>query len=146
MEIEIRHRFTETIILSGNYDSVRDCLEKNRGADLRGADLGGADVRGVYLRGVYLRGADLRGVYLRDADLRGAEGYQDSHEIFKEIVRRQKLEVFTETEWSAIGIITIHNLCWDSIKKRFGNVMGRVFEVLAKEGFTEWLEHWNSLA
>jgi len=70
------------ILLYGKYESIKDCLEKNRGADLRGAylrgaDLKGADLRGAYLRGAYLRsadlkGADLRGAYLRSADLRGA--------------------------------------------------------------------------
>jgi len=92
MKIEIKHRATGSIILCGEYESVKECLEKNSGADLNGANLRGAylsdaDLRGAYLRGAnlndadlsgadlrgaYLRGVDLRGAYLRGADLRGA--------------------------------------------------------------------------
>ena len=82
MHIEIKNRFNGEIILSGEYDSVKDALEKNRGAYLVGADLGGAYLRGAdlggaylvgaYLVGAYLRGADLGGAYLRGANLRGA--------------------------------------------------------------------------
>ncbi|MBU2060085.1 MAG: pentapeptide repeat-containing protein, partial [Gammaproteobacteria bacterium] len=109
-----------------------------RSADLGSADLGGADLRSADLGSAYLRSADLRG-----ADLGGAKNYQDSHDIFKEIVRRQKVDTFTSAEWAAIGQITIHTLCWDTIKKRFGDVMGHIFEILAKEGFDEWLKYWN---
>ena len=95
--IEVKNRFTGNVIVSGKYESIKNCLEKNRGAnlrdadlgdaDLRGADLRGADLGGAYLRGAYLGdanlgdanlrgadlgGADLRGAYLRDANLRGA--------------------------------------------------------------------------
>ena len=34
MEIEIKNRFTGDVILCGKYESIKDCLEKNRGADL----------------------------------------------------------------------------------------------------------------
>ena len=51
MKIEIKNRYDNKIILCGEYESIKDCLEKNRGAYLGGADLGGA----------YLGGADLRG-------------------------------------------------------------------------------------
>jgi len=91
-KIEIKNRFSDEIIISGKYESIKDCLEKNRGAylgganlrdaylggadlrgaDLRGADLGGANLRDAYLGGADLRGADLRGAYLGGADLRGA--------------------------------------------------------------------------
>jgi len=65
------------VLVSGKYTSIKDCLEKNSGADLsgaylRGADLGGADLGGAYLGGADLRGADLSGAYLGGADLRGA--------------------------------------------------------------------------
>jgi hypothetical protein len=82
MKIEIRRRTDGEIILCGEYESIKDCLEKNRGADLRGAHLGGADLGGAHLRGADLRGAhlggadlggaDLGGAHLRGADLRGA--------------------------------------------------------------------------
>jgi len=61
------------VLVSGKYTSIKDCLEKNSGADLRGADLGGAYLRGADLRGADLRGADLRGAYLGGAYLRGAD-------------------------------------------------------------------------
>jgi len=85
----------------------------------------------------------LRGANLVGANLRGARNYRDSHDVFQEVVRRQKVEVFSNDEWSAIAQITIHRLCWDSIKKRFGDVMPHIFEVLAQAGFTEWLEYWK---
>ncbi len=173
MKVEIKSRFTGKIIVSGDYLSIKDCLEKNRGAylrgaDLGGADLGGADLGGAYLRGAYLRGADLRGADLRDADLRGADlgdadlrgadlrgadlrgaylggikNYVNSHDIFVEVVKRQKVEIFLDAEWVAIAQITIHSLCWDSIRKRFSDVMPGIFKKLADAGFDEWLEYWN---
>jgi len=68
MLIEIKRRFTGKVIVSGEYESLKECMEKNRGADLRGADL-----RGAYLGGAYLEGADLEGAYLEGADLGGAD-------------------------------------------------------------------------
>ena len=140
MKIEIENRFTGSIVVSGEYESVKDCLEKNRGANLRGANLEGAYLEGAYLEGAYLGGADLRGAYLR-----GAENYSESHDIFQEVVSRQTVSVFVEAEWSAIAQIIIHRLCWDSIKKRFSDVMPHIFEVLAQAGFKEWLEHWSNM-
>jgi hypothetical protein len=180
MKIEIKHRFTGNIVISGEYESIMRCLEQNRGADLwdadlagadlwdadlagadlRGADLAGADLRDVDLRGadlaganlrdVDLRGADLAGANLRDVDLRGADlagakNYQDSHDVFIESVRRQKVDVFTEAEWGAIAQITIHRLCWDSIKKRFSSVVPHIFKILADAGFNEWLKYWEEI-
>ncbi len=159
MTIEIRHRVTQKIILSGEYQSIRECLEQNRGAYLGGAYLGGADLRGADLGGAYLRGADLRGAYLGGAylggaDLRGADlggaylgganGYHDNHDIFAEAVRRQHVATFTEAEWTAIGQIILHRLCWDSIRKRFSSVVLTIFTKLATAEFGEWLEKWNS--
>jgi uncharacterized protein YjbI with pentapeptide repeats len=42
MKIEIKNRFTNNIILCGEYESTKDALEKNRGANLSGAYLSGA--------------------------------------------------------------------------------------------------------
>ena len=73
-EIKIVSRWDKKeILLCGKYTSIKDCLEKNRGAYLRGADLEGADLGGAYLRGADLRGAYLGGAYLRDANLEGAD-------------------------------------------------------------------------
>ena len=83
MKIKIKHWINENIILCGEYESIKECIEKNAkkdlsgadlsGADLRGADLRGADLRGAYLSGAYLSGADLSGADLRGADLSGAD-------------------------------------------------------------------------
>jgi len=72
MKIEIKHRYEGNIILCGEYESVKDCLAKNRGANLRGANLWGANLRGANLWGANLEGANLRGANLRGANLWGA--------------------------------------------------------------------------
>ena len=77
MNIKIKNRFTGSVIVSGEHSSTKECLEKNKGADLEGANLEGANLRGANfegadLRGANLRGADLRGANLEDANLRGA--------------------------------------------------------------------------
>jgi uncharacterized protein YjbI with pentapeptide repeats len=73
MKIEIKNRFTDNIIIVGEYESIKDSLIKNRGANLYGADLRGANLRGADLREANLYEADLRGANLRGADLRGAD-------------------------------------------------------------------------
>jgi len=199
MKIKIVSRWdSNKVLLVGKYESIKDCLEKNRGAylrgaylegaDLRGANLGGADFRGAYLRGAnlrdadlrganlggadfrganlggadfrgaYLRGAnlwdadlrganlgdaDLRGADLRRADLRGAENYLNSHDIWIELISRQPIKDFTSTEWSIIGQIITHRLCWDSIKKRYGKKIMPVFKKLSKLGFDEWEKYYK---
>ena len=179
MKIEIKSRFTGQVILSGKYKNMKDCLEKNRdanleGANLGGANLGGANLEGAYFRGAYLGGANLEGAYLEGAylgganlgganlkganlegaylegaylggaNLEGAKGYAHSHDIFIEAVRKQKVEVFLDAEWVAIAQITIHRLCWDSIKKHFNDIMPSIFKKLADAGFGEWLEYWEN--
>ena len=118
MKIEIKNRFSGETILEGDYESLKDCLGKNRGSNLSGSDL-------------------------RDSNLRGITGYCDSHDVFAEAVRRQMVDVFSEAEWSAIAQITIHRLCWDSIQRRFPDIMPRLFGLLAEAGFPEWLEYWR---
>ena len=125
MKIEIKNGFNgSSIIISGDYDSVKDCLKKNSGSDLSGSNLSFSN--------------------LSFSDLSGSKGYVGSHDIFQEAVRRQKVEVFVEAEWNAIAQIVIHRLCWDSIEKRFSDVMPHIFKVLADAGFKEWLEYWNT--
>jgi len=159
-KIEIKNRFTGAVILCGEYESIKDCLEKNTGAclggaylrdaDLRDADLGGADLRDADLRGAYLRDADLRdadlrGAYLGGAYLRDAKGYVNSHDFFTEIIRRQKVEDFTTSEWAMIGVILVHRICWDSIQKRYDGKIMPVFKKLAKVGFGEWEEKYKEI-
>ncbi len=115
------------------------------GADLGGADLHGADLRGADLRGAYLHDADLRGAYLHDVDLRGIKEISESHAIFTELCRRQKVETFTQKEWSMIAIVSIHFICWDSIKKRFGKDMLTVFKKIKDAGWPDYLTKYKEV-
>ena len=167
--IEIRHRFTDEIIVSGDYCSIKEACEKNK-ADLRGAylwqaNLHEADLRGANLhkadlqqadlheanlwqadlRGANLRGTDLHETDLWEADLRGIKNYSAHHEIFQEVIRQQKVETFTDKEWGCIGQICIHRLCWDTIKKRFNKTALSVFKKLSKVGFNEWEKEYNKI-
>jgi hypothetical protein len=54
MKIEIKNRYTNEIILCGEYESIKDCLEKNRIADLSSADLSRADLSWANLSGADL--------------------------------------------------------------------------------------------
>ena len=51
MKIEIKNRFNGEIILCGEYDSIKNCIEKNSEANLSGANLSGADLREADLSG-----------------------------------------------------------------------------------------------
>ena len=134
MNIKIVSRYDESkILLCGEYESIKDCLEKNKGAYLEGAYL-----RGVNLAGANLGGANLAGVNLAGAYLGGAKNYVSNHDFFAEIIRRQKLETFTEKEWAMIGRIIIHRLCWDTIKKRYGKRIMPMFKKLSKTGYDGW--------
>ena len=119
MKITIKHRYTDKTIITGKYESTKDCLEKNRDADLGDAYLGDADLRGAYLG--------------------GAKNYTESHDFINEIVSREKIDTFTTSEWSIMGQIYCHKLCWDSIQKRFGKKIIPIFKKLAKSGFDEYL-------
>jgi len=175
-EIKIVSRYDSSKVLaSGKCESIKDCLDKNRGADLGGADLRGANLRGANLGGADLRGAnlwganleeadlwganlgganlggadlggaDLRGANLGGADLREAKGYLNSHSFFQEVIRQQKVETFTDKEWVCIGHICIQRLCWKSIKNRFDKTAMRVFKKLSKVGFDEWEAKYISI-
>ena len=125
MKIEIKNRFTDEVILCGEYSSIRDCLEKNCEADLYGANLSRANLYG--------------------ADLGGAENYSEQHTIFQEVIRQQPLELFTEKEWACIGQICICTICWGGIQKRWENTAMKVFKKLSKAGFTEWEEKYKEI-
>jgi len=71
--IKIKNRYDDTVIISGKYESIKDCLEKNRDADLRYADLRYADLQGSDLQGSYLRYADLWYANLQGSDLQGSD-------------------------------------------------------------------------
>ena len=120
-EIKIVSRWDSSkVLLCGKYESIKDCLEKNRGAYLRGANLGGA--------------------YLRSA-----KNYLSSHDFFQEVIRRQPVKTFTQAEWASIAQIIIHKLCWDTIKNKHKTSAMRVFKKCSKVGFDEWEKHFKEL-
>ena len=65
MKIEIKNRFTNEIIISGEAKNIKEFLEKNKKANLRGANLLGANLWGANLRGANLWGADLWGAKIK---------------------------------------------------------------------------------
>ncbi len=157
MKVEIKNRFTGEIIICGEYESIKDCLEKNKGsnfagaylrgaylreADLRGAylreaDLGGADLRGADLVGAYLRGADLRGAYLGGADLRGAKNYSGNHDIFIQLIRNHSNK-FNKKQQEIASRIFAFRLCWGSIKNEYKKEAIKISEILSKLGWDEY--------
>src|SRR3990167_5292222 len=72
MNIKIVNRYTNKIIVEGEFENLKDALEKNK-SDLRGSDLSGSDLRGSDLRGCDLRRSDLSGCDLSGCDLRGCD-------------------------------------------------------------------------
>ena len=72
MKIEIKNRYTGKIILCGEYENVKDCLDKNSSADLRSANLSSADLSFANLRYVNLSSADLSSADISFADIRSA--------------------------------------------------------------------------
>ncbi len=90
--IEIKSRWNGKVLVAGKYESIKDCLEKNRGASLQGANLRGANLRDANLQdanlqGANLQGANLQGAFLQDANLQGANlrgaSLQDAKNILK---------------------------------------------------------------
>ena len=125
-EIKIVSRWDSSkVLLCGKYESIKDCLEKNRGANLGGADLRSADLGGAYLR--------------------SAKNYLSSHDFFQEVIRRQPVKTFTQAEWASIAQIIIHKLCWDTIKNKHKTSAMRVFKKCSKVGFDEWEKHFKEL-
>jgi len=69
MKIEIKNRWSDEIIIAGEYASIKDALAKNRDKNLSGAYLSGADLSGADLSRAYLFGANLSRANLSRADL-----------------------------------------------------------------------------
>ena len=145
--IKIKNRFTEGIIAKG--ENLKKCVIDNKAdlweADLRGADLRGADLWEANLREANLRGADLWRADLWRANLRGAKGYSESHEFFQEIVRKQKVSLFLKFEWTMIGQVVIHKICWNTIKKRYGKRFLTVLKKLKDEGWGEYHDRYKEV-
>ncbi len=116
-------RINGEVIASGDK-TIRELAEENS-ADLRGANLEDADLCG--------------------ANLRDVKKYSESHEVFQEIIRQQKSETFTESEWAIIGQIIIHRLCWDTIKNKFDKKATEVFKKLSACGYGEWEARYKEL-
>ena len=164
MKIEILNRWDNKVILRGEYESIKDCLEKNKGAYLWGAyleganlggahledahledaNLGGAHLEGAHLEGAHLWGANLGGAYLEDAYLedaylKGAKNYYNSIDFAIEIIRRQEIEFFTPKEWAIIGQVYVHRICWEKIRKDYKGILP-VLKKLDKLGYGEYLK------
>ena len=118
MKVEIKNRFNDEVVLYGDYESIKECLERNRGAyliraDLRGANLSGADLRGADLRGADLIRADLReanlsganlsGANLRGADLSGADWYGEKLTKSPIFITGLKYDIIITPEQIKIG-------------------------------------------
>ena len=75
MKIEIKSRFTGSVLFSLETDSLKLALEASvkQGAYLEGAVLKGAKLKGAVLKGANLEGANLKGADLEGADLEGAK-------------------------------------------------------------------------
>ena len=144
MKIEIKYRYENKVKISGEYASVKECCEKNN-ANLYNANLPYANLSYADLSNANLYNADLSYANLFSTNLLGIKNYSEAHPVFFELVRKEKAETFTQVQWSIIGQIQCHTLCWDSIKKRFGKGILPVFEVLAKKGFGEFLEKYTNI-
>jgi len=194
VKVEIKNRFDGSVILCGEYESVKDCLEKNRGANLwganleganlrvanleganlrvanlwvanleganlrganlegadleganlRGADLEGADLEGANLRGADLEGANLWGANLRVANLEGAKNYSENRVIFIQLIRNNLIKFSVRQQEIASRIFALE-FCWKMIKKEYGKDMKKIFQILAEQGWDEFLVKWRGL-
>lgn len=124
------------VIISGDYESIKDCCEKNmfilNNADLSYANLGNADLSYADLRNANLRNANLRG-----ANLKGIKNYSDCHDIFFELLRRQKPSFLTKKEKAFVYDIMINRYCWNRIVQ-FGESFLHLLEKVSKLGFDEY--------
>jgi hypothetical protein len=68
-KIEIKNRFNGEVLLCGEYESIKDCLEKNTGTNLSGANLAGANLAWTNLSGANLSWTNLSGANLSWANL-----------------------------------------------------------------------------
>jgi hypothetical protein len=111
-------------------------------ADLRSADLRSADLSRANLSRANLSRADLSSADLSSANLTDIKNYSESHDIFQELCRQQDSKTFTEAEWSMIGFICIHRICWEAIHKRYGKKVMSVFKKLENKGWKEYAEKY----
>ena len=149
MKIEIKSRFDNKIILCGEYESVKDCLEKNPLANLSGANLSEvnlseANLSRAYLSGANLSKANLSGAYLSGAYLSDIKNYSESREVFIQFIRNNLIKFSKEQQEIASRIFAL-DFCWKMIEKEYGKEMDKIFEILADLGWKEYKEKWESL-
>jgi len=69
MNVEIKNRFNGNTIITGEYSSIKEALEKNSAVDFTGARLSGIDLIAADLAGINLTRADMPGTDLIWANL-----------------------------------------------------------------------------
>ena len=138
-EVKIVSRYDSSkVLVCGNYESVKDCLEKNRdGVNFSGADLSGADLSGAYLSGANFYGANFYG-----ANLSGIKNYSEKHSVFIQLIQNNSRK-FTQKQQEVASTIFAFTLCWKSIKKRYNKESTLIFKKLAKLGWDEYLTEWD---
>jgi len=143
MKIEIKHRYTNAVLWSGDAEDLKAGMEAavTAGANLDGARLVGANLDGANLVGARLDGANLDGANLDGARLDGAKGYGQNHDILAQLIRNNLIK-FTVHEQEMVFRIFALRLCWDSIEKEYGKRIGKVFSKLAKLGWDEYEKEW----
>ena len=103
--IEIKNRFTGEVIICGNYESLKDCLEKNKMADLSGANLSGANLSGANLSWTNLSGANLSSANLYGANLYGANlswTNLSGADLYGEKINKNPLQILGLKYWVII--------------------------------------------
>jgi uncharacterized protein YjbI with pentapeptide repeats len=141
MLVEIKKRFSNEIILAGEYENIRDAVEKNK-SNLRFSDLSNSDLSNSNLSNSNLRysnlsnsnlsnsnlscsdlscsdlscsdlsGSDLSGSDLSGSDLSGSNLNWQSHDLIAEILLRSAGDDYEKR--SIAGLILIsRDWCWD---------------------------------
>jgi len=125
MKIEIKNRFNDKIIITGEYDNIKDALLKNSEADLSEADLYRANLYGANLSGADLYRANLSGANLYRANLYRANLYGANLSRADGI----KLPIFNITG-------TLHPLLYMNGNIRIG---------CENHSLTEWVENYKTI-
>ena len=149
--IKINKFLTGKVIYSGEFNSVKECLESAIAdganlsyADLSYADLSDANLRGADLSYANLSYANLRGANLSDADLRGANlrganlwNCSGNRKQIKSIFVSEVYPISYTSEYLQIGCER-HDISdwWDFSDKEIKDMDGRA----ALDFWSEWKE------
>jgi len=113
-EVKIVSRYDSSkVLVCGRYESVKDCLEKNRDE-----------------------------VNLSRANLSGIKNYSENHSVFIQLIQNNSSK-FTQKQQEVASTIFAFTLCWKSIKKRYNKESTLIFKKLAKLGWDEYLTEWD---